>query len=93
MKRLAYKVTLPPNLVGMHDVLHVLMLRKYIANLDVVVEHKPLGIQEGLMYVEELVKIMVQKEQVLHTKMIPVVEVLWEAEQDMQNRYMHLFET
>jgi hypothetical protein len=42
--RLAYRIPLPPYLVGTHDVFHVSMLRKYIANLDVIVEYKPLQI-------------------------------------------------
>ena len=56
---------------------------------------------EGLTYIKEPVKI-VDKEQVLHTKMIPIVKVLWrnhgveealwKAEQDMRSRYPHLFE-
>jgi hypothetical protein len=58
VRRLAYKFALPTDLVGMHDVFHVTMLKKYIVDLKVVVEYKLLGIQEGLTYVEELVKIM-----------------------------------
>jgi hypothetical protein len=42
--RLAYRIPLPPDLVGTHDVFHVSMLRKYIANPDVIVEYKPLQI-------------------------------------------------
>jgi hypothetical protein len=42
--KLAYRIALPPDLVGTHDVFHVSMLRKYIANLDVIVEYKPLEI-------------------------------------------------
>jgi hypothetical protein len=29
--RLAYRIALPTDLIGMHDVFHVSMLRKYIA--------------------------------------------------------------
>jgi hypothetical protein len=100
--RLAYRIVLPPNLVGTHDVFHVSMLRKYITNPDVIMEYEPLEIQEGLTYVEEPVKIMDKKEQVLRTKMIPIVKVLWrnhgveeaswEVENDMRSRYPHLFE-
>ena len=75
--RLAYRIALPPNLVGTHDILHVSMLRKYIANPDVIVEYEPLEIQEGLTNVEEPVKIVDRKDQVLRTKMIPTVKVLW----------------
>jgi hypothetical protein len=52
--------------------------------------------------VEEPVKIMGKKEQVLCTKTIPIVKVLWcnhriekaswEAEHDMRGCYLHLFE-
>jgi hypothetical protein len=67
---------LTPDLVGTHDIFHVSMLRKYIANPDVVVEYEPLEIQEGLTYMEEPVKIMDRKEQVLRSKTIPIVKVL-----------------
>ena len=100
--KLAYRIALPPDLVGTHDVFHVSMLRKYIANLDVIVEYESLEIHVGLTYVEELVKIVDKKDQVLHTKTIHivkvlwrnhgVVEALWEAEDDMWSRYPHLFE-
>jgi hypothetical protein len=100
--KLAYRIALPPDLIETHDVFHVSMLRKYIANPEVIVEYELLGIQEGLTYVEEPVKIMDKKEQVLRTKTIPIVKVLWhnhgmeeaswKAEHDMRSRYPHLFE-
>jgi hypothetical protein len=100
--KLAYRIALPLNLIGMNDIFHVSMLRKYITNPDVIVEYEPLEIQEGLTYVEEPVRIMNKKEQVLRTKTIPIVKVLWrnhgveeaswEAKHNMQSRYPHLFE-
>jgi hypothetical protein len=52
--------------------------------------------------VEEPIRIVDKKEQVLRTKTIPIVKVLWcnhgveeaswEAEHDMRSRYPHLFE-
>jgi hypothetical protein len=100
--KLAYRIDLPPDLIGTHDVFHVSMLRKYIASPEVIMEYELLGIQEGLTYMEELVRIMDKNEQVLHTKTIPIVKVLWcnhgveeaswEVEHDMQSHYPHLFE-
>jgi hypothetical protein len=100
--KLAYRIALPPDLIGMHDIFHVSMLRKYIANPNVIMEYEPLKIQEGLTYMEELVRIMDKKEQVLRTKTIPIVKVLWRnhgveeaswvAKHDMRSRYPHLFE-
>jgi hypothetical protein len=60
--KLAYRIALPLDLVGTHDVFHVLIMRKYIANPDVIVKYELLEIQEGLTYVEELVKIVDKKE-------------------------------
>jgi hypothetical protein len=60
--RLAYRIALPPDLIGTHDIFHVSMLRKYIANPDVIVKYKPLKIHEGLTYMEEPMKIMDKKE-------------------------------
>ena len=42
--KLAYRIALPLDLVRMHDIFHVSMLRKYIANPDVIVEYEPLEI-------------------------------------------------
>ena len=67
--RLVYRVVLPLDLVRTHDVFHMSMLRKYIADPNAIVEYKPLGIQEGMTYVEEPVKIVDKKKQVLCTKM------------------------
>ena len=102
VRKLAYRVALLPYLVGTHDVFQVSMLRKYIVDHDAIMEYKPLEIQEGLIYLEEPVKIVDKKEQVLCTKTIPIVKVLlgnhgveeasWEAEQDMRSRNPHLFE-
>jgi hypothetical protein len=60
--KLAYRIVLPPDLIGTHDVFHVSMLRKFIANPNVIVEYEPLEIQKELTYVEELVKIVDNKE-------------------------------
>ena len=102
MGTLAHRIALPLDLVRTRDIFHISMLIKYITNLDVTVEYEPLEIQKGLTYVEEPVKIVDNKKQVLCTKMIPFVKILWhnhgveeaswEAKHDMRSRYPHLFE-
>ena len=77
VRKLAYRIALPPDLVEMQDVFLVSMLRKYIANLDVIMEYEPLEIQKGLTYVEEPVKIVDNKEYVLLTKTILIIKALW----------------
>ena len=60
-----------------------------------------LKLKEDLTYEEELVKILDRREQVLRTKTIPLVKVLWrnhateeatwEQEDQMCIKYPHLF--
>jgi hypothetical protein len=98
----AYRVALPPELAGVHDVFHVSTLRKHIPDPLQVVNFKPLRVQENLTYEEMPIQIMDRKEKQLRTKTIPLVKVLWrnhgveeaswELEQEMRNRYPHLFE-
>jgi hypothetical protein len=101
VEKLAYRIALPPDLVGMYDIFHVSMLRKYITNPDVIVEYEPFEMQDGLTYVEELMKIVDKKEQLLCTNTIPIVKVLWrnhgvkeswEVKHNMSSCYPHLFE-
>jgi hypothetical protein len=101
VEKLAYRIALPPDLVGTYDIFHVSMLRKYITNPDVIVEYEPFEMQDGLTYVEELMKIVDKKEQLLCTNTIPIVKVLWrnhgvkeswEVKHNMSSCYPHLFE-
>jgi hypothetical protein len=40
---LAYKIEMPPNLAGVHDVFHVSQLRKCVHDPSQVISHEPLG--------------------------------------------------
>jgi len=84
-----------------HDVFHVSLLRKYISDPTHVLETQPIQVNEDLSYEEEPVQILDRKEQVLRTKAIPLVKVLWrnhqieeatwESEEQMKIKYPHLF--
>ncbi|XP_073152852.1 uncharacterized protein [Henckelia pumila] len=54
----SYRVALPPNLEGIHDVFHVLMLRKYISNPSHVIRHEPIQWTPDLSYEEVPVQIL-----------------------------------
>ena len=47
----AYRLALPPSLSAVHNVFHVSMLRKYVADTSHVVDYEPLEIDEHLSYV------------------------------------------
>ena len=50
--KVAYEVTLHPNLPQVHNVFHVSMLRKYNSDTSHVIEYEATEIQPDLSYVE-----------------------------------------
>ena len=66
----AYKLQLPPELSGVHDVFHVFMLKKYVEEPAHVLHYQPLDIQPDAFYIARLVVIIDTKEQVLRTRTI-----------------------
>ncbi|KAA0056289.1 pol protein [Cucumis melo var. makuwa] len=72
----AYRLALPPSLFVVHDVFHVLMLRKYVINPSHVVDYEPLEINENLSYAEQPVEILVREIKMLRNRGIPLVKVL-----------------
>ncbi|KAI5335422.1 hypothetical protein L3X38_025555 [Prunus dulcis] len=99
----AYRLALPANLARLHDVFHISMLRKYISDSSHVLEEQPVELEEDFTYVEQLVPILDWKTQVLRSREIPLVKVLWrshtveeatwEPEDQMRKQYLHLFDS
>ncbi|XP_075499977.1 uncharacterized protein LOC142538546 [Primulina tabacum] len=98
----AYRLALPPNLDRVHNVFHVSMLRKYIANQSHVLRYESLDLLPNLSYEEMPVQILDSKVKVLMNKEIGLVQVLWrnhvieeatwEPEEEMKHRYPSLFD-
>ena len=61
----AYRLALPLELSGVHNVCHVSILKKYISDPPHVIKHEPLEIWEDATYVEKTVRIIDTKEQEL----------------------------
>ncbi|XP_057511924.1 uncharacterized protein LOC130794016 [Actinidia eriantha] len=97
----AYQVVLPPELAQLHNVFHVSMLKKYIPDPSHILTGQSIDLKEDLSYVEEPIQILDRKDQVLRTKTIPLVKVLWrshaieeetwEREDKMRSQYPDLF--
>ncbi|KAL0539811.1 hypothetical protein IC582_024032 [Cucumis melo] len=98
----AYRLALPPSFSAVHDVFHVSMLRKYVADLTPVVDFQPLQINENLSYEEQPVEILAREVKRLRNQGIALVKVLWrnhgveeatwEREEDMRTKYPELFQ-
>ena len=97
----AYKLKLPQELSRIHDTFHVSMLRKYVPYPSHVLREQLVQLKENLTYEEITVQIVDCKEQVLRSKVIPLVKVLWknhdreaaawEPEAQMRRQYPKLF--
>ena len=72
-----YRLRLPLELAIIHDVFHVSMLRKYIADPSHVLRDQPIELKEDLTYEERPFQIVDRKDHVLRNKVIPSVKVLW----------------
>ena len=66
----AYRLTLPPKLLGVHNVFHVSMLKKYVSDPSHVIQHEPLEIRENATYVEKPVRVIDTKKQELRNQTI-----------------------
>nr|CAD1822944.1 unnamed protein product [Ananas comosus var. bracteatus] len=98
----AYRLALPPNLSGVHNVFHVSVLRKYIFDPTHVLDATPLELREDLSFEELPVRILTREVRKLRNRDIPYVKVLWsnhgerkatwELESALQERYPHLFQ-
>ncbi|KAA0051440.1 ty3-gypsy retrotransposon protein [Cucumis melo var. makuwa] len=98
----AYRLALPPSFSALHDVFHVFMLRRYVADPTHVVDFEPLRISENLSYEEQPIEILAREAKKLRSREISLVKVLWrnhgvgettwEREEDMRALYPELFE-
>ena len=74
---MAYRLRLPSELANIHDVFHVSMVRKYIADPSHILKEQPIQLKENLTYEEHRVEILDHRDQVLRNKVISLVKVLW----------------
>ena len=87
-----------------HDTFHVSMLRKYIPDPSHVLREQLvqlMQLKENMTYEETPVHIIDRKDQVLRSKVIPLVKILWknhekeeptwEPEVQMRRQYPQLF--
>ncbi|WVZ75902.1 hypothetical protein U9M48_023921 [Paspalum notatum var. saurae] len=97
----AYRLELPPNLSGVHDVFHVSQLKKCLRVPEEQAPLEDLNVQEDLTYTEHPVKILETSEMITRNKLIKMCrvqwshhtekEATWEREDEMRKTYPDLF--
>ncbi|XP_073130795.1 uncharacterized protein [Henckelia pumila] len=98
---LAYRLALLPYLSNIHDVFHVSLLRRYVADESHILQPSKVQLDTDLTYVERLLRILDQKVKMLRTKVIPLVlfqwqnqgteESIWKLESRIRADYPELF--
>ncbi|KAK4706585.1 hypothetical protein R3W88_033848 [Solanum pinnatisectum] len=72
-----YRLTLPPNLFGVHPVFHVSMLKRYHGDGDYIIKWDSIVLEKDLQYEEEPIAILDRDVRKLRTKEIKSVKVQW----------------
>ena len=98
---IAYRLALPPNMSGVHEVFHVSMLRRYTPDPAHVVDWGEIEVDTDGTFEEGPVRIVDIRDQVLRRKTVRLVRVLWrhqgvekstwEGEDTMRATYLFLF--
>ncbi|WVZ58375.1 hypothetical protein U9M48_008654 [Paspalum notatum var. saurae] len=96
----AYKLELPPNLSGIHNVFHVSQLKKCLRVPEEQAPLEDLDVQEDLTYTEHPVKILETSERVTRNRRVKMCEkwkhhtkeeATWEREEELRATYPGLF--
>jgi hypothetical protein len=73
----AYKLDLPPSLVGVHDIFHVSQLKKCLKTPVDIVLPEVTPLEADLSYPEHPIKILDQKDRVMRRKIIKFFKIQW----------------
>ncbi|WMV41485.1 hypothetical protein MTR67_034870 [Solanum verrucosum] len=97
-----YELELPQELVAVHPMFHISMLKKCMGDPSLIIPTKNIGIKDSFSYEEIHVQILDRQVRKLRTKEVAsgkvlwrnqfVEEATWEVEEDMKKRYPHLFD-
>ncbi|XP_076896383.1 uncharacterized protein LOC143549362 [Bidens hawaiensis] len=99
----AYRLDLPSELSNIHSVFHVLNLKKCLVEGNFQIPLDEVRIEETMHFVERPVEIMDHKDNATKHSRILLVKVCWESKQgaeftweredQMKEKYPHLFAT
>ena len=99
--RVAYRLSLPPTLSGVHDVFHVSQLQRYIRDDNHIINYSELSLRPDMSYELQPISIIDRQEKMLMNKVIRLVrvawnplslgELTWELEEEIREKYPQLF--
>ncbi|XP_022024051.1 uncharacterized protein LOC110924341 [Helianthus annuus] len=97
----AYRLKLPQELSGVHDVFHLSNLKKCLSDETLLIPPGEVRVDDKLRFIEEPVEVLDWKIQKLRRSRIKLVKVrwdskrgpkfTWERQDQMQRKYPHLF--
>lgn len=97
----AYRLELPPDLSSVHNTFHVSNLKKCLADESLIIPLEEIQLDDKLNFIEEPVEIMDRNVKQLKNSRIPIVKVrlnsqrgpefTWEREDQIRQKYPHLF--
>ena len=73
--QVAYRLALPPKMLGVHDVFHVCMLRRYTHNPTHEINFTNIEVNDNMTYNEGLVQVLDREVKKLRNKEIPLVKI------------------
>nr|GEV41156.1 putative reverse transcriptase domain-containing protein [Tanacetum cinerariifolium] len=98
---IAYTLELPKELKGIHGTFNVLNLKKYLAEVNIVVSIDKIHFDDKLHMIEEPVEVVDREVKRLKQSRIPIVKVRWnsqrgpeftlEREDQIKKKHPHLF--
>ncbi|XP_021979511.1 uncharacterized protein LOC110875617 [Helianthus annuus] len=83
----AYRLNLPEELSGVHNVFHVSNLKKCLSDEALIVPFKELTIDDQIRFMEDLVEIMDRESKTPKRNKIPIVLVIWNSRCSLEFTY------
>nr|GEV19872.1 putative reverse transcriptase domain-containing protein [Tanacetum cinerariifolium] len=78
-RKVAYRLRLPQELVGVHDTFHVSNLTKCLADVNLHIPLDEVKVDDKLHFVEEPIEILDRGVKKLKRRLIPIVKVRWNS--------------